>query len=569
MRAQEAKAAAVLLLATATSEAATAGRSRCPVPLPVAGCAVAIPVMCVEAEAASVVKDGEWISAAMPSDEAAVRGVLEALADPVAEVRAAACAALGDMAAMAAPGGRGSEDEVVGEWNALAGGSHAFVCDAGVGWWGDDGRSYGRRLSRAGEVLTARGAGGTLTQLAVRTRGHPEVVERCRRVMVEDESAAVRREAVVAVGRVAACGDAGARASAEEAMLGDVDWRVREAAAVVVHKLARVGERRAVQEEMEWRAREREGAARLAAGAQKRELTALLVRNLDLEVARRRTFDVAWQVDAGGGAAVAWPAQRFAAAEGSGSGSEEEDGQALNADGLAWAGFFFAPQAGEDDRAECFCCGAARSGWAVRDDPLRWHAGGCLFQQCAAAQAGARVFPVPPPSEAQLREAPGGGWRVRGEAALEAALGARRVAEQARGLDVLLAELRCQRAGAEAARQQALALEAEARSAAGAAAAAVGDGEEDVAAQALAAFLSAMAEGGGETGGPGADEGERSVARGLVHGGKRERGAAAGQVVRGVRAGRRGLWAAAVEETQGAGAMRRQAVLHALADAAR
>jgi len=120
----------------------------------------------------------------------------------------------------------------------------------------------------------------------------------------------VKCEAVKALGIVAACGDEFARDAAERA-LEDGSRFVREAASMAVVKLTRTAEMVKQAREEEAMAKER----RKEALATKRKLTNLLTglikNNTDLELARLKSFDLAWTVNAETGRGASWPQEKF------------------------------------------------------------------------------------------------------------------------------------------------------------------------------------------------------------------------------------------------------------------
>jgi len=136
----------------------------------------------------------------------------------------------------------------------------------------------------------------------------------------------VRCEAVKALGIVAACGDEFARDAAERA-LEDGSRFVREAASMAVVKLTRTAEMVKQAREEEAMAKERRKDALATQRKLTNLLTGLIKNNTDLELARLKSFDLAWTVNAETGRGASWPQEKFERSrkEAGENGEEEED----------------------------------------------------------------------------------------------------------------------------------------------------------------------------------------------------------------------------------------------------
>jgi len=130
-----------------------------------------------------------------------------------------------------------------------------------------------------------------MTDLPLRTRGHDQAVSELNLLVLGDPDPNVRLAACRASGHIVASGD-GETKKVMEMALADTDFRVREAAAAAIAKLVQVDERRLVHDEILQRST---GGMKTEKAIQKRlvaELTVLIKENIDLEIARERTFEL-------------------------------------------------------------------------------------------------------------------------------------------------------------------------------------------------------------------------------------------------------------------------------------
>lgn len=147
------------------------------------------------------------------------------------------------------------------------------------------------------------------------------------RVQESEKDDHVRCEAVKALGAVAACGDEFARDAAERALY-DYSSFVREAASMAVVKLTRTAEMIKQAREDETRAKERRGEAHQTQRKLTNLLTGLIADNKDLELARVKSFELAWTVDPESGRGASWPVEKFAPPKKE-NGEEEDESEWL------------------------------------------------------------------------------------------------------------------------------------------------------------------------------------------------------------------------------------------------
>ena len=134
-------------------------------------------------------------------------------------------------------------------------------------------------------------AEGTITNLPLRTKGHHQAVEELSLLVLGDPDSSVRVAACVACGHITAAGDAETKKVMETA-LHDADFMVREAAAAAIAKLVQVEERMVVHEEVLERSTHGIKAEKKVEDSLVTELTNLIKDNIDLDIARERTFDL-------------------------------------------------------------------------------------------------------------------------------------------------------------------------------------------------------------------------------------------------------------------------------------
>jgi len=379
---------------------------------------------------------------------------------------------------------------------------------------------------------------GRLTCLPLLSRGHSLVVPIMAQVMQKDSSRYVRMCAAEALGTLAAPGDSIALEACRLA-IKDREWLVAEAASTALAKLVNKGEHTL---SLLKRREEASGAFRGAAAREEvlsADLTRIVKDNIDLQIARLRTFDLRWLVDLQTGKCHSWPVPKFVSssvgstvasgsqavsrANSSASSSAASATSAFTAataastssladqltpDKLAWAGFYYAPTLEKDDNCVCFICNASRCDWLSSDDPILFHEPLCVFRIQAHSDPELlreRILPVPPPAVPSSRKSAGRKsrasastasttvtWRVRPPPSLDARLSFSSLMTQALEVeeevkDVVMnsgvvksTELRlaADEAGALEAGQQAFTL--------------MGHSSEDVASNGVLAFLSAF-----------------------------------------------------------------------------
>jgi len=194
-------------------------------------------------------------------------------------------------------------------------------------------------------------------------------------------------------------------------------------------------------------------------------------------------------VDTESGRTGSWPLAKFIPEV-----EEDDDAEGmpdpLTPQRLAWAGFYYAPEADSEERCVCFCCGATKSDWETFDDPIYAHAPECLFKICAMARIKRRILPVPPPTEAQKKRTPGRTWRTKCDPALEKSLASGAIMAKASDLDVAAANKEYHKRRTTEAQHNLQYLEEESQSGVQVLGAPLSDLSSQVSENAMAAFLS-------------------------------------------------------------------------------
>ncbi|EKX52815.1 hypothetical protein GUITHDRAFT_101266 [Guillardia theta CCMP2712] len=329
--------------------------------------------------------DHAWMSASLESDDEIFDAVVAALQDPHEQVRSTACQALGNISQY--PSGKG-------RWS----------------------------------------------------RGSVVVLHHLCELLLQDPSPLVRASCVKAISMLGPSRNAEVAAAVMRAVKREKEGFLHEQLLKLLSSTISPGEEDVHLNEQAARAKEAHHGALLSRHQAASVLSDLLFNNIDLQIARQRTFDIYWTMSSNPRLTCTWPAHKFQLNKG-----KKEDSETLSAPSflspelLAWAGWFFSPDEDAYDRCCCFCCGAWKSDWRRADDPLSFHEQSCLYKICALPYADERFLQVPPPRDSQRKLASKStckmNWRIKIPTSLELQLGLPEVGKLAGAVEASSLEL--------------------------------------------------------------------------------------------------------------------------------